>query len=333
MAQSKYVQTTANGCFAGAYFMGRWVQKSVLNQRAMYTTNLGAAILFMTKDTDCLKLAFANTTPTARFQPEIGIFIDDNPELRFKVNEVPDELHMKLSGPHLIRIVFAGNSDSDELWQYQQGLAITQLAVTNPGIMIPVKPAGKTIAFIGDSITAGCWVLKRTPSVGYAAEQNYAAQTVQILNAQDLRIAYSAAGLLRYGTGGVPAAPRFVKYINFETPAPSYHPDLVVLNIGTNDQRFDGNLMKIQFLNFFHELQDLFPKATLNVLIPFNQAFSKELRELSQENSELFFLIETAQWPLTYTDQAHPDLKGSTLAAQYLSRVLVNHYGSDYFKI
>ncbi|WPC16826.1 SGNH/GDSL hydrolase family protein [Pediococcus inopinatus] len=333
MKQSRYTETTANGCFSGAYFMGRWIQKTILNQRTMYTTNLGAAVLLMTKHTDCLNLKFLNITPTARFQPEIAIFIDDDFELRFKVNEAPDELHMKLKVPHLIRIVFAGNSDSDEIWQQSQGLAITHLSVPNPGVAIPVKPAGKTIAFIGDSITAGCWVLKRTPSSGYAAEQNYAAQTARNLDAQDLRIAYSAAGLLRYGTGGVPAAPRFIKYIDFETPAPQYHPDVVVINIGTNDRRFDGSLMKIQFLNFFHELQNLFPEATLSVLIPYNQSFAKEIRELVQENPSLFFLIETAQWPLTFTDQAHPDLQGSAVAAKQLTNALLSHYGSDYFKI
>ncbi|MCV3320918.1 SGNH/GDSL hydrolase family protein [Pediococcus ethanolidurans] len=333
MAQAKYVETSANGLFSGVYFMGRWVSKVIANQNVMYTTNLGAALLLMTKSTDHLNLKFLNTIPNARFQPEIAIFIDDQSELRLKVDEVPDELQFETKKSHLVRITFAGNSDADEVWLRQRGLAINDISVPTSGKIIAVKPAGKTIAFIGDSITAGCWVKKRIPSSGYAAEQNYAAQTARKLNAQDIRIAYSAAGLLRYGTGGVPAAPRFVKYIDFETKAPQYKPDQVIINIGTNDRRFDGNLVQEQFLNFFNEIHQLFPNAALNALIPFNQSFATELQELATRFPKLFFLIETRDWPITYTDGVHPDLHGSEVIAQRLTQVLIQHYGKPYFTV
>lgn len=333
MTQAKYVETKANGLFSGVYFMGRWVPKTIDNQSVMYTTNLGASLLMMTKNTNRLKLKFLNTTPTSKFQPEIAIFIDDQPELRLKVNEVRSELQFETKKPHLIRITFAGNSDADEVWLHQQGLAISSISVPTSGNLIAVKPAGRTIAFVGDSITAGCWVLKRIPSSGYAAEQNYAAQTARLLNAQDIRIAYSAAGLLRYGTGGVPVAPRFVKYIDFETPAPAYHPDQVIVNIGTNDRRFEALLVQEQFLNFFQELHALFPDAHLNVFVPFNQSFAKELKQLADRFPQLIYLIETSAWPITYTDGVHPDLNGSKIIAQNLSQVLLQHYGKSYFDV
>lgn len=331
MAQTEYIETSANGIFSGVYFMGRWVKKTLANQTTMYTTNLGAAFLLMTKHTSCLKLKFMDTPPMARFQPEIAIFIDDRPELRFKVNEVPSELQLQSDRPHLIRFVFAGNSDSDEVWQHQQGLAITDISPKDTGQLTAVKPAGRTIAFIGDSITAGCWILCRVPSAGYAAESNYAAQTAQQLNAVDIRIAYSAAGLLRYGTGGVPAAPRFVKYVDFETKAPQLQPDLLVVNLGTNDRKLPSVLFETQFFSFIKELKQLFPKASLNVIIPFNQSFAQELRHLAKQDAQIH-LIETQDWPITFTDGVHPDLNGSKIIAQHLTTALKHYYGTDYFK-
>jgi hypothetical protein len=58
------------------------------------------------------------------------------------------------------------------------------------------------------------------------ADLNYAALVSRKLNWEDYRVAYSAAGIIRYGTGGVPAAPRFINYVDYETPAPDFQPKL-----------------------------------------------------------------------------------------------------------
>ncbi|WP_412989287.1 SGNH/GDSL hydrolase family protein [Pediococcus siamensis] len=331
MAYTKYKTTSANGIFSGVYFMGRWTTKTIQNQPTMYTTNLGAAVLLMTKNTDHLNLQLLNTTATNRFQPEIAVFIDDQPEVRFKVNEVPDELQLQSNAPHVVRLVFAGNSDADEVWLHQQGLAISKITISD-GELTAIKPAGKAITFIGDSITAGCWVKSRHPAAGYAAELNYAAQTAQALNAEDIRIAYSAAGLLRYGTGGVPAAPRFINYLDFETKMPLPSTDLIVINLGSNDRQFSSEVMQTQYVKFFKALRHLSPTATLNIMIPFNQSFAAELRVIAHQNPQLN-LIETKDWPITYTDQVHPDLSGSQLIAKRLTQALTSHYGQAYFAV
>lgn len=319
---SRYVATTSNSNFINAYFMGRWVEKSIKQKSTMYTTNLGAQIIFELHSASTFTLEVQRTLPNNFIPQTLSIYIDDQLK-SIQLSKNTFDFQVTPDNKHIIRIFFAGNTDKDDVWQAQQGLAITK--INSNGVMQPIKPSGKTIAFVGDSITAGCWLRSSAlPSIGYGADINYASLTAQHLNAIDYRIAYSATGIIRFGTGGVPAAPRFLNFIDINTSAPEINPDVLILNLGTNDSKFDQDVFEFYLFKFISELKAKFGSIPMVIMIPFNQTFADVFRTLAV-NDEQIKVIETKSWNVTSTDGTHPDAQGSVIAADHLTEFLTTN--------
>ncbi|WP_353989700.1 GDSL-type esterase/lipase family protein [Pediococcus argentinicus] len=312
-----YVETEPHSPELPVFFMGRWIEKELNNVQTMYTTNLGAQILFKTSQTKQIELDFIRTIPDGATNQTLSIDIDHSKAI-VELSNTKLNLNLPNSSDHIIKITFAGNTDADQVWTEQAGLAIKSITCAE-GTITAIKPIGKTIAFIGDSITAGCWVRSKSPSSGYGADINYAARTAEYFDAIDYRIAYSAAGILRYGAGGVPAAGRFLNYIDINTSAPSIEADLVIVNLGTNDCKFDDATFTAFFKQFLNEVQNKFQGSKISVLIPFNQAFANAITSLiSNDFSNEIHLIKTSHWHVQTTDGTHPNKVGSIHASHNL---------------
>lgn len=156
---NQIIPTSANGCIPNVYFMGRWTTQTVESKPAMYTTNLGAQILFEVQNADYFTLE-AVINPLSAPQT-LSIYIDDELHLT-PLTQSKNDFKLSSNQSHIVRIYFTGNTDQDEIWLGNDGLTIKDITIAS-GTLAAIKPAGPLVAFIGDSITAGCWVRSKAP--------------------------------------------------------------------------------------------------------------------------------------------------------------------------
>lgn len=314
----KMQTTAANFAIAGIYFSGRWAQTS----HGLYTTNLGARLYTQVTGTRQVKLDFSTQS-----EPEgvwLAYKIDDGDYQRCNLTQMPLKIQLPDLQTHLISVVYSGNTPQDNVWKRHGGLYFDQIQTDSAAKLTPVKPAGDVITFIGDSITAGSWVHGKTAGQDYCAEGNFAALAAEQLGLEDVRLAYPGAGLVKPGSGGVPVAAQFLDKIDAThswTPQPSKN---VVINLGTPDKKANEIEFRAAWELFMQKVQLLYPQTPKLVMIPFSQRHAAVIREESIEYPQTT-ILETADWPLTYTDGLHPDLASSPEIAHRLVEALATN--------
>ncbi|RRK10241.1 endoglucanase [Lactiplantibacillus garii] len=316
----QYQRVTANNCLMPAYFQGRWGLKTINDQRVMYSTNLGAEVDFQVDAASYVQLRLL---PRAADLPSwVAVQIDGLPYQRFPVTATPLRLTLDRH-PHVIRVVMSGNTDEDPVWSGDAGFAVRSL--TSDGQLFPVQIGNRSVTFIGDSITAGCWVAGYQPAKDYRGEANYAAVACDQLNARNVRIAYSAVGLNKPGTGGVPPLPEVLTAVDAQTPWQPEMTDLVVINVGTNDGRETAASFTPLLRRFIEQVVRLYPASRVAVMIPFSQRFDRIIRRVVAAFNAVQ-LIETADWQPGLTDHVHLNLVGSQTAGHRLAQALTQLY-------
>lgn len=298
---------------------GRWFIKKINQSATLYTTSLGSRLRFIAKDVNNLTVnVLDNRNPLSPSQI-YAWRIDGNQWHR----ELASHRSWQIKcGPatHLIEIITAGNTDLDRVWNGNEGFAITSVDISQ-GELTCASPV-PVIDFIGDSITAGCWVAGRNASTDYRPESNYAGTAVDLLHVTDVRIAYSAGGVLRQATGGVPTANHFLTNLDATTPWQVNTPDLVVVNLGVNDRRFSLAQFNASYDQFLSLVTNLFPSTPILPMIPFSQTFAESIRSLTKKHT--LPLIETRGWCSSFTDGLHPDQSGATESGYRLAEKLSN---------
>lgn len=147
----------------------------------------------------------------------------------------------------------------------------------------PALPQHK-IEFIGNSITCGYGVeaTEATDPFNYNTENHYlsyAALTAKALEAQHLVVARSGIGIFRNYNGpydGNPekAMPALYKYTNFNDTTElwdysQYTPDVVCVNLGTNDTsagRYNKTKLREAYNAFLQTLRKRYPQAKIVLL-------------------------------------------------------------------
>ena len=297
---------------------GRWTIKQDGNDPVLYTTNLGSYLRCRVTGTHQLTLTVGNHHSPLGPGQVYAIRVDRQQWQRFVAQ--PGEIKLTLTpGPHSVEVMAAGNTDLDAVWSGNQGVAIYSLAVDNGGT-VAAAPARPVIDFIGDSITAGCWVAGRHAALDYRSESNYAAVCADLLGADSVRIAYSAGGVLRPATGGVPVASAFLRQIDQETSWAPNHPQLVVVNLGVNDRRYPLSQFVQAYDQFVHQVIATFPDAPIDLLVPFSQHFRDQITAIGHQHG--LRVIDTAGWCPSYTDGLHPDQAGATTAGHHLAQAI-----------
>lgn len=299
---------------------GRWTVIHLNQQDCLYTTNLGSYLRLNVNHTSTLQINFQSHHHPLSPGQVFAWRIDQRVGGWHRFLASQQTLKLPLStGHHTIEVMTAGNTDLDAVWSGQDGFAITGIAIDDHGSLAPA-PRRPVIDFIGDSITAGCWVNGRHAALDYRPESNYAAHCADLLNVDSVRIAYSAGGVLRPATGGVPVAKDFLPNINQQIGWHANHPALVCLNLGVNDRYFSPQQFSLAYQNFLHQVLTIFPESQIAVLTPFSQTFASEIKQIVAPTSAT--LIDTSKWCSSYTDGLHPDQAGSLLAGKYLAKAL-----------
>lgn len=297
------VQTTqANFAIPGVYFSGRWAQ--LAENKGVYTNNLGAQIYLQVQKTKQIELFF--TTKATPAGVWLAYQLDEGSYQRVNLMRMPLKIVLPDYQRHILRIVYSGNTPRDNVWKRQGGLCLKRIQCDQEAVLTPVKPVGKPITFIGDSITAGSWLHGTIAGRDYCAEGNYAALIANQLNLEDIRIAYPGAGVLTPGSGSVPIAAKFLEQIDVDH---CWQPQLskyVVINLGTTDRKANEITFRTAWEFLLEKIQLLYPKTPKLVIIPFSQQHAQVIREESPEYPQTQ-VLETASWNLTYTDGLHPD--------------------------
>lgn len=322
-----------SGYYSNAYFLGRWTRRTINGTDCMYTPNLGSTIFSKVKNTTKVSFGFLNNGNPSGNPQEIAYSVDGGVYTRDSVDHSPFVITGLDGNEHYIRIVMAGNKDTDAVWSGDQGFAFTGISVDEGGLSEPVKPKARVFEFFGDSITAGCWVLTRdTPSQGYAAEANYVAKCCEMLRSIDVRVAFSASGVTKGGTGGVPALQTFLDQTDALTPEKADLPDAVFINIGTNDSAATSSDFQNAYQNAVNRLQIKRPGVPIFCMLPFNGARKTEIRAVVSASVNTVF-VDTTGWDITTVDGTHPDQAGSIVAGEKLAAFVINYYGKDYFMV
>lgn len=298
---------------------GRWFIKDVNHHSALYTTNLGSRLRFSAVNVNKMAVHVLDNRNQLSPSQIYAWRIDNGNWHREKASSGIWYIE-QLSGEHLIEIITAGNTDLDQVWTGDEGFALTGIDIDNGKLL--AAPKVPVIDFIGDSITAGCWLEGRHASYDYRPESNYVGTAVDLLHATDVRIAYSAGGVLRQATGGVPTADHFLDRLDETTSWQANRPDLVVINLGVNDRRFPLNQFANSYDHFLNLVIKKFPQSKILVMIPFSQTFAETIRKLAKKHQ--LPVIETNGWCTSYTDGLHPDQIGATESGQKLAQQLSN---------
>ena len=148
-----------------------------------------------------------------------------------------------------------------------------------PATNVPTRK----IEFIGNSITCGYGIEAQSPDEPYQDETanyyyTYAAQAARRLNAQAVVVARSGIGVYRSYNG-----PQTGDAVNINTEYPytllynnkvewdftRYTPDVVCINLGTNDvstKGADSKLLLDGFKQLYHQIRSHYPKAKIVLL-------------------------------------------------------------------
>lgn len=296
---------------------GRWTTKQVRGQDCLYTTNLGSSIRFIVNGSYSLIINVLNNGQPGLPSQMYAWRCDGLDWHRFSATTHSYQITLPDKSPHLVEVITAGNTDLDQVWNGQQGFAITEISTAGTLTAAPKRPL---VDFIGDSITAGCWVAGKHAAADYRPESNYVGLTCDQLGIDSVRIAYSAAGVLRPGTGGVPVAKDFLLQIDADTPWQPNHPQLVVINLGVNDRRFAAEEFATAYDQFIRQVIASFPYVPIALLVPFSQTYRDEVATTAARYQVK--LVKTAGWCTGFTDGLHPNQRGAQTASVHLTNVL-----------
>ena len=296
---------------------GRWTVKKINNMPTLYTTNLGSYLRFKVSNAKKCQITVLPNQNSLSPSQVFAFRIDGGKWQRAQASLEKIDIPLD-SILHTIEIMAAGNSDIDEVWKGNEGFAIKNIYLDNGAIT--AAPQRPLINFIGDSITAGCWVVGNHPATDYRPETNYAGICADLLNVDSVRIAYSAGGVLRPATGGVPTADVFLGKIDNQTLWTPNHPDLNVINLGVNDRRFPLTQFIAAFDLFIQQVKLTFPHAPLAIIIPFSQAFASAICTIATKHN--CSIIETKTWHHSFTDGLHPDQAGAIAEGKMLAQAL-----------
>lgn len=293
---------------------GRWF----VHDQTLMSPLLGASLNFSINHCHTLTIETVNNAHSLSPSQYFTCRVDDGPWQRWPASDGKFNITM-FPHCHQISIMTGGNCDLDDVWTQNQCFTITGITIDDQIIIQPVTK-DRQILVLGDPITAGCWVNGKHASVDYRPESNYVAVAQDLLpNIEIQRVAYSAAGVLRPGTDGVPNAIGWLNQLNDRLTAPVQNFDWVVIALGVNDRRFSSHEFQKAYLAYVHAVQGRY-QCAIALMVPFLQSFADEITQIGQTMQ--LPVIVTENWCPETIDGLHPNLHGSRIAGQHFAQAI-----------
>lgn len=301
-------------------YFGRWDFSNPSN----YVSYWGGAYL---------KVNFSGTTVKVKVGNTSNFYakIDGGPWVSYfnvggTINLTPTPLG---AGTH--SLVFVQGKDYDYEFDFQ-GLLLDPGANTSA----PAQSA-TLIEYIGDSITGGY-------TDDQANVSAYAWVCSEALNTEHTQIAYPGIKLVTLANNGM--EDQYLKLkSNFTQPSANwdfskYTPNVIVINLGTNDNNFAeeaDNVFQAHYITFLQTVRSKFPNAELFVMRVF--AGIRTAPTIAAVNARILagdhklHYINTSGWltPGTgdFTDGIHPSVAGHIKVANLLRPVLQPYVGGN----
>ena len=308
-------------------FVGRWFDSTISGTNVKSTINQGSELYFKVKNTTSINVNFI--VNTAYETPYFAYSIDGADMTRQLVTS-PTLPTVSLD-EHIIRVVVDGVTESEDKWIGERGFAFKDITVDSTGTVTGVLPKNKKIMFFGDSITEGVRVLNMNAnSEGNSATAAFPYIASTNLNAISYRVGFGGAGVTKGGNGGVPSLINFIDNMTKNRLAPYYEPDIVVVNIGTNDFDAAPDVFKSQYTAVINRLLIKYSGTPLFIMVPFNGTRKSEITDITN-NKKGVYMVDTTGWDISTTDGLHPDVAGSIKAGTKLSDYIISTLGRNYF--
>ncbi|ACU46880.1 putative neck passage structure protein [Lactococcus phage CB14a] len=308
-------------------FVGRWFDSTISGTNVKSTINQGSELYFKVKNTTSINVNFI--VNTAYKTPYFAYSIDGADMTRQLVTS-PTLPTVSLD-EHIIRVVVDGVTESENKWIGEKGFAFKDITVDSTGTVTGVLPKNKKIMFFGDSITEGIRVLSmNADSDGNSATGAFPYIASTNLNAISYRVGFGGAGVTKSGNGGVPSLINFIDNMTKNKLAPYYEPDIIVVNIGTNDIDAATDVFKSQYTAVINRLLIKYSGTPLFIMVPFNGARKSEITDITN-NKKGVYMVDTNGWDISTTDGLHPDVAGSIIAGTKLSDYMISTLGKNYF--
>jgi lysophospholipase L1-like esterase len=210
-------------------------------------------------------------------------------------------------------------NEREDKWNGEIGVVFAGVS-SEEGRITAIEPSQRKIIFIGDSITEGIMSLSDNAISDYnSATHSYSWYTAKLLDAEPYFVGFGATGIV--ATGSFNTCENMLDYYSAsrkipETDFPDC--DLAVINTGTNDIGVESDVFIEGYQTVLQKLHSRYPEIAIVCMIPFNQSHAEDIRKAA-EAYQWSYVIETADWTLTYSDGIHPDSKGAQKAAEYLA--------------
>ena len=308
-------------------FVGRWFDSTISGTNVKSTINQGSELYFKVKNTTSINVNFI--VNTAYKTPYFAYSIDGADMTRQLVTS-PTLPTVSLD-EHIIRVVVDGVTEAENKWIGEKGFAFKDITVDSTGTVTGVLPKNKKIMFFGDSITEGIRVLNmNADSDGNSATGAFPYIASTNLNAISYRVGFGGAGVTKGGNGGVPSLINFIDNMTKNKLAPYYEPDIIVVNIGTNDFDAATDVFKSQYTAVINRLLIKYSGTPLFIMVPFNGTRKSEITDITN-NKKGVYMVDTTGWDISTTDGLHPDAAGSIKAGTKLSDYIISTLGRNYF--
>jgi lysophospholipase L1-like esterase len=198
---------------------------------------------------------------------------------------------------------------------------------------ITVAPSVRTdlIEWIGDSITDGYTDTRSDVS-------DYAWVCAESLNCEHTQIAYPGIALVDgYGVNSIKTGTstqyfklQDISYSNSpDWDFSTYTPNIVVINIGTNDGNTPNNLYQSTYITFLGNIRKKFPNAHIVVMVPHTGAHSAQdsaayLARVAAGDNKVHYINATGwvQGSTELTDGLHPSDSGHRKIARLLKPLI-----------
>jgi lysophospholipase L1-like esterase len=308
-------------------FVGRWFDTTIGGLTVKATINEGSELYFKVKNTTTINVNFVLNSVKAT--PFFAYSIDGSPMTRQLITT--PLLKTVTTDEHVIRIVIDGLTESEDKWVGEKGVAFKDVTVDVGGVVTGIFPKNRQILFHGDSITEGVRVLNmNADSTGNSATGAFPYVASTNLNAISYRVGFGASGITKGGSGGVPELIQVIDKMTNTREAPYIQPDIVVMNMGTNDRAETSAVFTTKLNSVLDRLSIKYSGTPIFVMVPFIQAFKTEIENAVSTRSNMY-IVETADWNITTTDGLHPDIAGGIVAGKKLADAIVSVLGKDFF--
>lgn len=293
---------------------GRWYNKNIDGKNYYVTNNCGSQINFVIQNATYFTVNWKS------------MYQNDNARWAYSIdgstfNSIStSQTRVDLSddSKHIVQIVTDAIYQDLGKWTDGNGFAFS--TIESDGQTIGLKNYNPLIMYLGDSITEGIRTLSMDEKgPGCSVLHAYSWLSARQLNAHPYIVGYGGTGL--YNHGSFNTTDYAVDWMTQSVPEKELYPNLIVVNIGTNDGAIDDLKFSSLYTKLLEKLIIKYPGVLIACMIPFNQTRRKVIID-TVANTPNCVVIDTQDWNISTTDGTHPDTNGSVVAAARLANEL-----------